>query len=29
MQSQVGWQEFPAWPALYSVEQEDHAPGSV
>jgi heme-degrading monooxygenase HmoA len=28
MQSQEGWLEFPALPSLYSVEQEDHAPGS-
>jgi len=24
MQSQPGWLEFPALPALYSVEREDH-----
>jgi heme-degrading monooxygenase HmoA len=25
MQSQPGWQEFPALPSLYTVEREDHA----
>lgn len=25
LQAQPGWQEFPALPALYTVEREDHA----
>jgi hypothetical protein len=25
LQSQPGWLEFPALPALYSVERDDHA----
>jgi heme-degrading monooxygenase HmoA len=28
MQAQEGWLEFPALPALYTVEREDHAVGA-